>query len=368
MTLERFEAMTRFMTASGTRRGLVRGGLAVLGFGALRLPWADEAAAQRNCTVCINQGDCPFTSVQAALTAAAPGSTVTVCKGTYKETVTIPRNLTLVADRNEDVVLDGSDRGTVVTVEPGVTAAIQGLHITDGRGRDVRSFGRGGGILNFGSLTVTDCVIEDNNAQSGGGISNEDRARLTLVKSLVVRNSCDPPRVPGPPAQGGGIFNGISGFVRVVSSIVDDNTAGIGGGIANQGIVTITDESKVTGNAANSGGGVFSISPVEVLNGSTVGSNRAEEDGGGVLITSGELILIDARIVGNKARRGGGVAVGSPGGGSVTARSSDIVSNDATDTGGGIFVRDRGRVTLDAESQVRGNDPNNCVGTNACPA
>jgi hypothetical protein len=258
-----------------------------------------------------------------------------------------------------------------VTVEAGVTATIQGLRIIDGFGRDTRSFGRGGGILNFGTLTVTECVIEDNTGTSGGGISNEDRATLRLVKSLVGKNEADaqlPPRVPGPPAQGGGIFNGMSGFVTVVSSVIDSNSAGLGGGIANQGIVSITDESRVSGNRARSGGGIFTIAPVDILNGSTVGENQVEEDGGGVLITSGELLLIDARIVGNKARRGGGIAVGSPGGGAVTARRSDVVSNDAADTGGGIFVRDRGRVTLDAESQARGNDPNNCVGTNACGA
>ena len=52
----------------------------------------------------------------------------------------------------------------------------------------------------------------------------------------------------------------------------------------------------------------------------------------------------------------------------MTLQTSTIFRNDAGDTGGGIFNTQGGVVTLDNQSAVRRNDPNNCVGTNACGA
>jgi hypothetical protein len=55
-------------------------------------------------------------------------------------------------------------------------------------------------------------------------------------------------------------------------------------------------------------------------------------------------------------------------GGTVELASSTVFENDASDTGGGIFNTQGGLVTLDNQSAVVDNDPNNCVGTNACGA
>jgi pectin methylesterase-like acyl-CoA thioesterase len=57
-------------------------------------------------------GDCPnadFATIQAAVTAAEPGTTILVCAGTYKEQVTITKSqLRLLAKGQPgDVVLDG---------------------------------------------------------------------------------------------------------------------------------------------------------------------------------------------------------------------------------------------------------------------
>jgi hypothetical protein len=116
----RFAAMSRILGAIGSRRGLVRGGLAALGLGSLgavvgeadaarRGRWRDRqrggkrrkggrggpggkgrkgggtATAAENCTVCDDLDDCPFTSIQAAIDAATAGETITICKETYKE-------------------------------------------------------------------------------------------------------------------------------------------------------------------------------------------------------------------------------------------------------------------------------------------
>jgi hypothetical protein len=109
------QAMTRGLAALGTRRGLVRGGLAALGLGVLGESLADEAVARKrsrrkrrgngggregagagarsgrggasasaaNCTVCDDLDDCPFTTIQAAIDGVSAGDTIVICKGTY---------------------------------------------------------------------------------------------------------------------------------------------------------------------------------------------------------------------------------------------------------------------------------------------
>ena len=67
---------------------------------------------------------CAFTHIQDAISAAAPGDTISVAAGTYTETVTIPLTVTLagaVLVRPSSMATRG---GTVVTVNAGVTVVI----------------------------------------------------------------------------------------------------------------------------------------------------------------------------------------------------------------------------------------------------
>ncbi len=61
-------------------------------------------------------------------------------------------------------------------------------------------YGYGGGICNFGALTVSSCTLSGNSAYSGGGIY--DGGTLTVSNSLFSSNT--PDNVYGPYADGGG--------------------------------------------------------------------------------------------------------------------------------------------------------------------
>ena len=70
------------------------------------------SAANRALVVGNDPEDCPeatFTSIQAAVTAADPGSTIRVCPGTYREMVTVAKDgLRIIGmDGPEDVVVEG---------------------------------------------------------------------------------------------------------------------------------------------------------------------------------------------------------------------------------------------------------------------
>ena len=172
----------------------------------------------------------------------------------------------------------------VFTVNAGVTgAAISNLIIANGL---VDS--NGGGILNQGSLVVTNSTLANNSAGGaigGGAIHNTNNANLTIVGSTFTGNYS-----PGGGAvaiesgqvtitnstfyrnlvlgNGGAIFvNG--GTVSVNGSTVSGNIAEGGGGIANYGTLTV-ENSILSGNTGGDCGGT-STCPTNGSNGNVVG-------------------------------------------------------------------------------------------------
>jgi hypothetical protein len=436
-----FDRLTCTLTEGRTRRGL----LALLAGGLAILPLPDEAAAERpsdriqrrsgqrnrkqrnkrqsnkknntkgkgkgkgkgnggglgaaDCTVCAS--GCAFSSVQAAIDAATAGGTITVCPGAYNENLTIPTNLTL-AGAGDGVILDGNKKGSVVIVQDDVTATIQGVTIVNGTDAPPDSIG--GGITVLGDLTLTNAIVENNTAATGGGIAVGSNRRLTLNNTIVRQNSATSDDANPDRVGGGAIWNG--GQVTIENgSVLTGNQAFYGGAIANQaGVVTISGGSRVTNNqASHGGGGIYNdFSGQLTIDGSTVASNTTQGQGGGILnlARKGNATLTirnNAEIGQNSAQSGGGVANQlSPSGGAAAMTVSDsaitnnsasqlgggiynvgstvslqtntVFENSATVTGGGIFNTDGGVVSLDNQSAVVENTPNNCVGTNACGA
>ncbi len=100
-------------------------------------------------------------------------------------------------------------------------------------------------VENSASLTVTGITLTGggtNTSSEGGGIQNE--GALTLNDSTVKGNTGE---------LGGGIGNG--GTLTLNNSTVSGNTAFLGGGISNSGTL-ILDDSTVSGNTAEKGGGI----------------------------------------------------------------------------------------------------------------
>jgi hypothetical protein len=160
-------------------------------------------------------------------------------------------NLTTPLVAAATVVISGAGAGTtvidanqidgVMEIETGRIATLRGLTLRNGKTPPLRS---GGGIFNFGSLTLSECVIEGNRTNdAGGGIAN-------------------------------------SGTLQVIRSTIRSNTATFGGGLFLVGPTTARD-STVAGNHADSGGGIYNDRSVYVVN-STVSQNTADTDGGGI--------------------------------------------------------------------------------------
>jgi hypothetical protein len=126
------------------------------------------------------------------------------------------------------------------------------------------------------TVIVEHLTFQDNrNTRTfGGGIDNQ--GDLTLFKCAVTRNNA---------LNGGGISNsGHYAKLTVDGSSIDTNTvSNLGGGIHNNGGEVTVDGSGITTNTSDYGGGIFNVGAVIIRGGSSITTNTAVYYGGGIL-------------------------------------------------------------------------------------
>ncbi len=197
--------------------------------------------------------------------------------------------------------------------------------------------GAGGGILNDGgTLFLESSTVEDNT--EGGGLVNgywDPESSTATISNSTIRNN----RVDG---RGGGIEN--AGTVTISGSTVSENTANFGGGVWNWHILQLSN-STVSGNSALvDGGGIVFAAPftedVPVLNlsNTTITGNIADSDhdgtgdGGGIMIEENDLdfppvhgiIRLDNTLVAANIDRGGQLPDCQ---GPITSRGYNLIGN-----------------------------------------
>jgi hypothetical protein len=197
----------------------------------------------------------------------------------------LKKNLTIEGQSNQPETISGNNSSRVFEVAARVSVTLMDLDITAGNGLAGSSSnnGYGGGILNFGSLTVSNCTLSGNsvnyaNAVSqGGAIYNT--GTLTVSNCTLSDNSAA--GGSGGIADGGGIAN-IGGTVTVNNSILFANSAVYaGGGIFNYvgGKVTVSN-STLSGNAAAwSGSGIFNYAATVTISNTSLSHNSASSGG-----------------------------------------------------------------------------------------
>jgi Ca2+-binding RTX toxin-like protein len=188
--------------------------------------------------------------------------------------------------------------------------------------------GAGGGLDNQGLATETAADFDGNKttgaAGNGGGIAND--GNLTVIATRVANCVAA--------ALGGGVFN--SGQTTIEHSNLSNDQAVDGGGVATSSTgQTIIDESSFASDAAAGvGGGAESTGDTAIGN-STFAGGEAGDNGGGVGANSGQIYVYNTTITGNgAANSGGGIDIG---GAAATLVNCTVVGNTAA-LGGGIHV------------------------------
>jgi predicted outer membrane repeat protein len=209
-------------------------------------------------------------------------------------------------------------------------------------------------VLGGADVTILNVAITGdagNRPAGGGGIFNE--GALTLVDSDVHDNAVS--------GRGGGILNQTGKQLKIMHSVIRANRAANGGGIYNANGELLLVDSTVAGNtAANAGGGFFTVvsNKSVSLRNSTVSDNRANGGvfGGGGIYTSGRLLLQSTTIKNNSAPRGGGIS--SFRGGERIQIVGGTIADNVADSGAGIFLSHAGATIQDTTisgNQARAN-------------
>jgi parallel beta-helix repeat protein len=213
----------------------------------------------------------------------------------------------------------------VFQLDVGVTASLARLTLSGGCADN------GGGLLNNGITTLSNCTVSGNAATFGGGGGLLNNGTVTLTNCTVSGNS-----------SAGGFS--------------PDGTyhTGRGGGLDNYGTATLTN-CTVSGNSTQDAGGGVSTegSGTTALANCTLSGNSASTAGGG-LANAGTTTLSDCTISGNSTNRfGGAMAIH----GTVTLTNCTVSNNSAGQAGGGLYDFSDGTATL-SNTIVAGNAPN----------
>lgn len=212
-----------------------------------------------------------YQSIQTAIDNAEGEDPIWVKQGTYSETVLVNQFVAIKGGFKGDET-DSSQRDwrkyptkiDVSSISPAYHAVmfqtngeIDGFTITGGRATGPEDDSMGGGIYNNGvNATVSNCIVENNQALFGGGMYNN--GGYSFIQNVIFRNNS----TTGDSHWGGGTVNdgGIPSYTNCI--FVNNHADGegcSGGGMVNiNGPQTTVTNCTFTGNTANQvGGGIL---------------------------------------------------------------------------------------------------------------
>jgi len=389
---------------------LLLSGLLMLGLLGAAGPGRALAAPANELHVC--SSGCAYSTVQAAVTAAASGDTIKVAAGAYHGVSTVgshtqmvyitknitllggftPSNWTAANPATNVTLLDAQQLGHVFTVNGAYQATIDGFSITGGKTLDGVS--DSGGIYVYdGRLILSHSKVYGNTADlDGGGIYMLRSSMSALPNSSFTSNEIYSNTAGD---MGGGVMLDAADTVTFTGNNIHDNTAtngdgggvyldhcpnaafsqdlfnanhadsGSGGGLAIWGYgsggtnQTLTGD-VVSGNSASHGGGMNFDTTAYILNQVTVTGNTSAHDGGG-LATYATLGTINGGVFGNNTSNGsdGGLFLQLSG---ASISGATVINNHATRSypaswGGGIYFynEDLNRDATFVQNTITGN-------------
>jgi fibronectin-binding autotransporter adhesin len=325
----------------------------------------EDRALPSTLTVTSAADDGSAGTLRAVLAAAHNGDTIVFSKKLDGQTITLTAgqlldnaSVQINGPGSNQLTISGNSASTVFDIAAGVTTTISGLTVSHGFAID------GGGILNAGTLTLSQDVLTANVAQGitggglfttgigrGGAVYNQAGATLNVVKSTLTGNiAYGAPGNIGENGYGGGIYNQ-AGTVSVSQSVLTGNQAiGSPGG----GYLTFYGYTFLAMGGLAEGGAIDSQLGVLNISGSTIKDNTAQGGpagstaptassgpawGGGIASGGETLSLTSSTLSGNQALGGAGPGFLALGGGLFIIPTGG--PTESATIGGTIFANNR---------------------------
>jgi hypothetical protein len=305
------------------------------------------APAKPTGTIIVNPGD----SIQAVIDSATPGDTILINAGTYTESLTLSKAVSLTGVSSATVVIRSPGGGHVIVVsgsDVNQTVVISGLMVTGGNAY----YGGGMYVTDNAQPLIQNVIFTGNSAGSdgmGGGGGMVSDSPLTLIGVNFVDNTAD---------SGGGLY--LIGNVTVILTnchFINN----FGGGIASEVDVIPAWNNRVflfnTDFISNSTYTGYYPAGVSISGEAFVTGGRFENNIGGGL-RANRATVVETQFISNSARIGGALMVGdasvtssyfernraSGEGGAIRAYRSllltdtTMISNTGVDYGGAVYV------------------------------
>jgi hypothetical protein len=239
-------------------------------------PVSATVVARYVATTGTNSGSCtsssaPCKTVTYAINQAGSGNIIHIAGGTYTENLIVSKDLSFEGAGVDVTILNGGGTGRVVQVNV-YTVSFSGLTIRGGNSNT----NDGGGIYNYGTLSLDEVKVTANVAADGGGIYSS--GALTMNNSVVSGNHANTDST----SDGGGLFLNSSHPTSITNTTISGNIATYySGGIHDQasGLLTLTNVT-ISGNKANIDGAMTNtgVAQTEVLS-STIANNNFSSGG-----------------------------------------------------------------------------------------
>lgn len=283
-----------------------------------------------------NANDSGAGSLRQAILDAVSGDTINFDASytiTLSSQLTVDKVITIIGNGSANTVIQANampNTATYRVIEVTSTGnlTLDGVTVKNGRCNGacgVTYADGGGGVINFGTLTVTNSVFSGNSAANGGGIYCVNNTTLTVTNSTFSGNSAS--------VNGGGIYtvSKSNTTITVANSTFSGNSAYyLGGGINNGHILTLTN-STFSGNSANNGGGISNIHGTLMVTNSTFSGNSVASLGSDIFNGAGTAVLKNTILANNIGN--GDCYIN---GGTVTASNSLVENASNCDIANGV--------------------------------
>jgi len=231
--------------------------------------WSFTTSCTTNLVTVTNITDSGAGSLRQALADICPGGTIRFAAYLSGQTIALDSTLWIY----KDMTIDGSALNSKIRISGN---------------NNVTVFR----VLDF-NVSLNDLIVTKGNSGSDAGGGIQTGGTLRIVNSIISENTG---------GFGGGIQN--LGTLNITNSTFSNNSAVQGGGMVNAGPLHIVN-STFSGNVADEGGGLLNVSTADLTN-STFSNNSAVQNGGGVINYAGTVSMTNSTFSGNSAPVGAG--------------------------------------------------------------